>query len=52
MCETDICTDSLDKDSSTGESTSRSTSARSSNSDVEECEEVDDDKATQAKSKS
>jgi len=49
MCKTDICTDSPDKDSSTGESTSTSTSARSSNYDGEECEEVDDDKATQAK---
>lgn len=49
MCETNICTDSPDKDSSTGESTSTSTSARSSNSDVEECEEADDEKSTQAK---
>lgn len=48
-CETYISTDSLDNNSSTGESTSTSTSARSSNSDGEECEEADDDKATQAK---
>jgi len=47
MCKTDICTDSPDKDSSTGESTS--TSARSSNYDGEQCEEADDDKAMQAK---
>ena len=49
MCETDICTDSPDGDSSTGESTSASTTARSSNSDGEVWEEADDDTATQAK---
>ena len=50
MCETDICNDSPDRDSSTGASTSTSTSsAKSSNSDGEESEEVNDDKATQAK---
>ena len=38
MCETDIFTDSPYRDSSTGESTSKSTSARSSNSDGEEAE--------------
>ena len=48
MCETDIFTDSPDRDSSTGESTSTSTSARSSNSDGEE---ADDDKSTQAKTR-
>ena len=50
MCETDICTDSPARDCSTGASTSTSTSsAKSSNSDGEESEEVDDNKATQAK---
>lgn len=49
MCKTNICTNSPDRDSSTGESTSTSTSARSSNSDGEVWEEVDDDKAMQAK---
>lgn len=49
MCKTDICTDSPHGDSSKGESTSASTTARSSNSDGEVWEETDDDTATQAK---
>ena len=48
-CQTDICTDNPDKASSAGESTSPSESARSSNSDGEDCKEADDDKATQVK---
>lgn len=48
MCETDICTYSPERDSSTGQSTSTSTSARSSNSDGEE---ADDDKAMEAKTR-
>ena len=49
MWETNICTDNPDKDSLTGKSTSTLTSARSSNSDGQECEKVDDGKAKQAK---
>ena len=48
MCENNIFTDSPDRNSSTGEATSTSTSVRSSNSDGEE---VDDDKATQVKTR-
>lgn len=48
-CKTDICTDNPDKDSSTGDLTSPSTRGRSSNSDGEDCAEVDNDKATQVK---
>lgn len=48
-CKTDICTDNPDKDSSTGDLTSPSTRGRSSNSDGEDCAEVDNDKATLVK---